>query len=563
MSRDVEFEAFALGLAPATLKEQRILARSLAKLVKLQGASITFLQGTRNVRRAPRNILITPKANVRLTSSVAWECARQLERSTGVRYAEPLFRTPGLEPDPRRLDQLLAPHERRLSRKSVSNDQPLPCAASNTTWSMELVRAPLAWAVAPPSDGERYGAGIVVGHPDTGYRPHEEIWSTDPKTRRVLPGYGHDFVDNDPEPLDPLIGRNPGHGTATASVIMSGFPDPKPRHVVGTAPLAELIPLRVSGSVVHFSFKHLTEALYFAADRTDAMVISMSLGGPFYSRALEEAVNHALARGLILLAAAGNVWPSVVYPARLDQVIAVAACNCASKPWRNSAHGETVDLSAPGESVWRANTTQKNGTVNFSVDPSSGTSYAVATTAGACAVWLAFHGRASLVVRYGADRLAGVFRTLLTTQGVSRPSGWNTKQYGSGILDMPRLLSAPLPPAAKLRKSALFPKRTRDETTLDRIAAYFPELTRTQVRRVFAQFFAPAVKGKARGKAVEILGPELVFHIATNAKLRARFHAQALIPKHKAKTRYASPFSVIAGSASPTLRRALRTYGPS
>ena len=93
--------------------------------------------------------------------------------------------------------------------------------------------------------------------------------------------------------------------------------------------------------------------IYHAIDER-AHVISMSLGGPFYSRTLDTAINAALDRGIVVIAAAGNVWPWVVYPAKFDKVIAIAASNCVSKPWRKSARGNAVDIAAPGESVWRA-----------------------------------------------------------------------------------------------------------------------------------------------------------------------------------------------------------------
>ena len=57
-------------------------------------------------------------------------------------------------------------------------------------------------------------------------------------------------------------------------------------------------------------------------------MISMSLGGPFGSGFLERAIGRAVDSGLIVLAAAGNYWPWVVYPARYNEVVGVAAVNC-------------------------------------------------------------------------------------------------------------------------------------------------------------------------------------------------------------------------------------------
>jgi subtilisin family serine protease len=561
------FEAFAVGLKPATLKTQRALARSIARAAIPSGATVEFLQRDRSTGSAPRDVAVTPSANIKISTGAAWERARAILNTKGVRYAEPLFRGPGMEPEPAKTGKLLAPHERvgRVPRtRSLGGDKVLPCA-QNVLWSIEMIRAPEAWALAPPAGGVQFGEGIVIGHPDTGYRPHEEIWHQTPAQRRVRPGDGYDFEDRDPDPLDPLKKSDShGHGTATASVIMSARAAAQERTVVGTAPSAQLVPLRVSDSVVHFSFKNVTQAIYHAVDRANAHVISMSLGGPFFSDALEAAIDHAISKGVIVLAAAGNVWPFVVYPARFDQVIAVAACNCNRQPWSKSASGSAVDITAPGESVWRALSTKNGGTVVYSIEPSSGTSYAVAHIAGACATWLAFHGRNALINKYGAGKLAGVFRTLLTTAGFTRPAGWKTGDYGAGIVDVAKLLGAALPPSVKMTTRSLFPQRVRAEDTVDRVAGYFPDLSRAQVRAVLAESFEPQKRGAQRSAALEDLGPELAFHVASNADLRARIHARALAPKSKKRTRSvgvasgaANPLAPAKDKASPALRRAI------
>lgn len=254
----------------------------------------------------------------------------------------------------------------------------------------------------------------------------------------------------------------------------------------------------------------------------------------------------------------------VVYPARFDQVVAVAACNCNRQPWSQSASGDSVDIAAPGESVWRALSTRRNGTVVYSIEPSSGTSYAVAHVAGACATWLAFHGRSALIAKYGPEKLAGVFRTLLTTVGFNRPPGWKTKDYGAGILDVAKLLSASLPPSVKMKAKSLFPMRSRGEDAIDRIAGYFPDLSKAQVRSVLAESFAPDKRGAARRQVLDELGPELVFHVASNAELRATLHARAQAPRPKSKakakainTSAANPLSPARSKASPALRNEL------
>jgi thermitase len=104
---------------------------------------------------------------------------------------------------------------------------------------------------------------------------------------------GFDFVAGDADARDPLDPPNAGHGTSTASVLLSDAnPSERPR-VQGVAPLATLVPLRVSNSVVHFSWARLTAALWRAIEGR-SHVVSMSLGGPLPSFALHEAIEEAV-----------------------------------------------------------------------------------------------------------------------------------------------------------------------------------------------------------------------------------------------------------------------------
>ena len=195
------------------------------------------------------------------------------------------------------------------------------------------------------------GEGIVVGHPDTGYTRHAEIFETPPRVR-VADSF--DFVLRTPDAVDPLEAGNPGHGTTTASVIMSATGGAGAHVRVGRRPggddraaaghaarrAARLRPARGGHPLRHRPGlpRHLDEPRRRRRRRG----------------ALERAIAYAVGEGVVVLAAAGNVWPWVVYPARYDQVIACAACNCQRAVWSKSASGDTVDVTAPGESVWVA-----------------------------------------------------------------------------------------------------------------------------------------------------------------------------------------------------------------
>ncbi len=454
----------------------------------------------------------------------AWDLSTKLAADRDVACAEPAFRSPGIEPDPK---IHLTSYEARAA-SFLPSGEPLPCAKDNPVWSLQISGIDDAWNLPLPDhgDGKRFGKHIVIAHPDTGYTRHDEIWHPKPKKRRILAARGYDYEDDDWDATDPLDGSFPGHGTSTASVIMSDHnPSANADWVSGAAPKAKLIPYRVADSVIHFDFTNVALAIHEAVDQ-GCHIISMSLGGPFPSRFLERAIDRAISNGIIVLAAAGNVWPWVVYPARYDQVLAVAAHNCRAKPWSSSAGGSQVDISAPGESVWCAETLSQ-ANQPYVVRMGSGTSFAVATVAGACALWLAYHSRKRLIKKYGAGRLASVFRELLLTKGFERPPGWNTGKHGVGILRADRLLEAKLPataPAAGLAAMALRAPRPAPQST-ERLADYLPDADRPRLQSVMAQQLRTPPENL--NALLEQLGDEFLFHVATNPALRNAIHTAA------------------------------------
>ncbi|BCS35921.1 hypothetical protein TBR22_A51560 [Luteitalea sp. TBR-22] len=466
-----------------------------------------------------RDYRVTRADGAAIPVGEAWAFTRALAGHRDIADAEPAIDQPGLEPPP---GVLATPPATPVIRpRDFSADAPLPCAADDVEWSLALCRVKEAWALTPPTpEGRARGEGIVVGHPDTGYTRHAELFDPAP---RVRVGDSYDFVLRKPDAADPLEPGNPGHGTTTASVIMSspgGAAQGGGRGVSGIAPAATIVPLRVTPRVVLLGFDRLAEAIRYAADK-GCHVISMSLGGVAPSGALERAVAYAVSQGVVVLAAAGNVWPWVVYPARLDQVIACAACNCRGGIWKHSASGDTVDVTAPGESVWVARPGKDAGPADDIIDTGSGTSYAVATTAGACALWLAFHGRDTLTARYGKGQIAAVFKEVLMTHGVNTPRGWRRDKHGAGILDVEKLLRAPLPatpPASGLRvRASVAPRGAND---VDRFLPYYPEVEPAVVRRGLVR----ALRTTDRDLPLVLaeLGDELLFQVATNPDVRAR-----------------------------------------
>jgi serine protease len=522
--------ALVVLAAPAERDDAR--AQSIAETAVRE----TIGEGYRVEALGPgaRDYRVSPESGALIEPGRAWTLTRALLAHRDIAEAEPAIDQPGLEPPPGTLTAAAAAP--LVRPRDFSSAPPLPCA-SNPEWSLELCRVKQAWALAPPTPaGRTHGEGIVVGHPDTGYTKHAEIW--DPTRVRVSDSY--DFVLRKADGVDLLERGNPGHGTTTASVIMSATGGAGSTFVSGVAPAAAIVPLRVTPRVVLLGFDRLAEAIRYATDR-GCHVISMSLGGVTPSGALERAVAYAVGQGVVVLAAAGNVWPWVVYPARLDQVIACAACNCQRGVWDKSASGDTVDVTAPGETVWVARPGKDASQADDIVDVGSGTSYAVATTAGACALWLAFHGRDALIARYGKGQIAAVFKEILMTRGVDTPSGWKTDKHGAGILNAEKLLAAPLPatpPAAGLRVRASMAPRV--ENDVDRFLPYYPDVEPERVRRGLVRVLDTTDRDLP--VVLAELGDELLFHVATNPDVRRRVLAPPG-PKKRGQrvTRRASP----------------------
>ena len=156
-----------------------------------------------------------------------------------------------------------------------------------------------------------------------------------------------------------------------------------------------------------------------------------------------------------MIAAAGNYVRTVVWPARFDGTIAVAAVNVRCQPWKHSSRGSRVDISAPGESVWRASLNKDGDYINYM---GKGTTFATGNTAAAAALWLSWHRDNPILAELRAQGLiTSAFREALVRSAwmpstvESRPTEtqctddlWNTRQFGPGIINIDNLLAVPL-----------------------------------------------------------------------------------------------------------------------
>ena len=298
-------------------------------------------------------------------------------------------------------------------------------------WAIDRMQVPAAWVFSEQAGRPSRGEDVVVAQPDTGITPHVELVGV-----AFVPGF--DVIDDDSDPTDPMTELgNPGHGTGTASVLVS-----LASHIVtGSAPKARLMPIRAIESVVRVRQITVARAIDWAI-REGAHVVTMSLGG-IPASALHRAISRAVEADMIVLAAAGNCVRLVVWPARYDECIAVAATNAADQPWPGTCRGEPVDVSAPGQNVYHAVVLPGGPTGGDAVGQGQGTSFSVALTAGVAALWVAHHGRANVVAAAHArgETVQAMFLRLLQSTA-RRPTPWDAQAMGPGIVDARALLEA-------------------------------------------------------------------------------------------------------------------------
>jgi len=315
--------------------------------------------------------------------------------------------------DPAREEALLAALSRdprvehaepmTLYRATFVPDDPL----YEKQWHFKRVGAERAWSYS-------CGQGVTVAVIDTGVACFDRgpfSRGTDLGGTRCEGGWN--FVDDSPEAAD-----DNGHGTHVAGTIAQTT-----NNALGAAGLAfcaTLMPVKVLTRQGFGTVANVAEGIRWAAEE-GAQVINLSLGGPMRSRILEDAVNHALSRGVVVVAAAGNSGRTVGYPAAYPGVVAVSATDDSDKIASFSSRGPEVTIAAPGVRVTQQ-TVCNGGRDRCEVFGTfSGTSMASPHVAGV----------AAMVEGLGTTSASAV-RDAITASARAQD---DENLYGAGILD--------------------------------------------------------------------------------------------------------------------------------
>jgi len=281
-----------------------------------------------------------------------------------------------------------------------------------------------------------------------------------------------DFAGSIAGQLDTVVARDmpDEHGTGMTGAIVAH------RKVVGVAPRARVLAIHAFSPNAQ-SQAATSQSIVAGIDRAieqGARIVNMSFAGP-YDPILQVALKRAHDKGVVLVAAAGNMGPKSppLYPAADENVIAVTATDINDRLLPEANRGPHIALAAPGVDVLE---TIPRAGYGFT----TGTSVAAAHVSGVVAL---------LIERDPAIDVATIENVLFTTAKDLGAPG-RDEQFGYGLVDPYRALSAldaqvargPGPVSNKL--ATLSPER---------VVAGSPSVPATRIN-------SPAVSGAASQK---------------------------------------------------------------
>ena len=211
------------------------------------------------------------------------------------------------------------------------------------------------------------------------------------------------------------------HGTGMTGAIVAH------RLLMGIAPAARILAVHAfSPDAVESpqaTTQHILAGLEWAIAKR-ARVINMSFAGP-YDPMLQLAMKNAHAKGVVLVAAAGNLGPKSppLYPAADPNVIAVTAVDQNDQLFTGASQGPHIAVAAPGVDI---------------LEPAPNAGYQVTTGTSVAAAHVS--GIAALMIERNPALDPDTVNEILTSSAKSLDPKGRDDQFGWGLVDPTRAL---------------------------------------------------------------------------------------------------------------------------
>jgi subtilisin family serine protease len=240
-------------------------------------------------------------------------------------------------------------------------------------------------------------------------------------------------------------GEPHAHGTGMAGAIAAR------RRLTGIAPGAQILAVHAfspeTKEAPQATTRHILAGIEWAIKK-GARIINMSFAGP-YDPMLQMAIKEAHDKGVVMIAAAGNMGPKSppLYPAADPHVIAVTATDQGDRLFAQANQGPHVAVSAPGVDILEP-------APNAGYQLTTGTSVAAAHVSGVAALLL--ERDPSLDPTAVHEILTATAKTV-SSQGRDDKFGWGLIDPSKALLELDAKLaqerevpraSEPMKPAA-------------------------------------------------------------------------------------------------------------------
>ncbi|WML41221.1 S8 family serine peptidase [Neobacillus sp. OS1-2] len=195
-----------------------------------------------------------------------------------------------------------------------------------------LIQGPEAWDLFIPKKTPIVAvldSGIDTSNPDLQHQIYKPYNIVEPGT----------------PPFDDV-----GHGTHVAGIVGA-----ETNNGIGVSSLSKgalIMPVKV-GDANYISSIDIADGIYYAVDN-GASIINISIGNNTNSLYIEDAINYAYSKGVLVVAAAGNEGTSKYsYPAALKSVVSVAGVDSQTDSLADfSSYGDWVSVAAPAVDIF-------------------------------------------------------------------------------------------------------------------------------------------------------------------------------------------------------------------